>query len=282
MYSLTDIKTIEYLCKKYDFKFKHGLGQNFLTEEDVLFAIADAAEIDGGGVLEIGPGFGCLTAVLAARAKKTVSIEVDKKLAPVLSETLAGYDNIKIIYEDILKCNLNELIKDNFGDEKVSVAANLPYYITTPVIMRLLEEKLPLKNIVIMVQKEVAERICSSPGGKEYGAVTIAVNYYAEPVMICGVSRDLFVPAPNVDSAVLKLSVREKPPVCVNDEKRFFALVKAAFAQRRKTLLNALKNSGMFGDAGKISGAISAMGFDPKIRGERLSVEDFAKLSELL
>ncbi len=282
MYSLTDIKTIEYLCKKYDFKFKHGLGQNFLTAEDVLFAIADAAEIDGGGVLEIGPGFGCLTAVLAARAKETVSLEVDKKLAPVLSETLAGYDNIKIIYEDVLKCNLNELIKDNFGDEKVSVAANLPYYITTPVIMRLLEEKLPLKNIVIMVQKEVAERICSSPGGKEYGAVTIAVNYYAEPAMICDVSRDLFVPAPNVDSAVLKLSVREKPPVCVNDEKRFFALVKAAFAQRRKTLLNALKNSGMFGDAGKISGAISAMGFDPKIRGERLSIEDFAKLSELL
>ena len=148
--------------------------------------------------------------------------------------------------------------------------------------MRLLEEKLPLKNIVIMVQKEVAERICSSPGGKEYGAVTIAVNYYAEPAMICDVSRDLFVPAPNVDSSVLKLSVREKPPVCVNDEKRFFALVKAAFAQRRKTLLNALKNSGMFGDAGKISGAISAMGFDPKIRGERLSIEDFAKLSELL
>ena len=282
MYSLTDIKTIEYLCKKYDFKFKHGLGQNFLTAEDVLFAIADAAEIDGGGVLEIGPGFGCLTAVLDARAKKTVSLEVDKKLAPVLSETLAGYDNIKIIYEDVLKCNLNELIKDNFGDEKVSVAANLPYYITTPVIMRLLEEKLPLKNIVIMVQKEVAERICSSPGGKEYGAVTISVNYYAEPAMICDVSRDLFVPAPNVDSAVLKLSVREKPPVCVNDEKRFFALVKAAFAQRRKTLLNALKNSGMFGDAGKISAAISAMGFDPKIRGERLSIEDFAKLSELL
>lgn len=282
MYSLTDIKTIDYLCKKYDFKFKHGLGQNFLTEEDVLFAIADAAEIDGCGVLEVGPGFGCLTAVLASRAKKVLSLEVDKKLAPVLSETLAAFDNIDIVFEDVLKSDLNNLIENNFSNQKISVAANLPYYITTPVIMRLLQLKLPLKNIVVMVQKEVAERMCSSPGGKEYGAVTLAVNYYAQPSIICEVNRKLFVPSPNVDSAVLKLAVREAPPVCIKDEEKFFALIKAAFAQRRKTLLNALKNSGRFGSGDKITNAIASLGLDSKIRGERLSIEEFAKLSDLL
>lgn len=279
MYSLTDRKTIEYLCNKYDFKFKKGLGQNFLTDESVLINVAEAAEIEDGGVLEIGPGFGVLTAVLAQRAKKVLAVEIDEKVMPVLAETLAGFDNIEIVNKDILKCDVSELIHEHFGDEKISVAANLPYYITTPVIMKLLEEHLPLSNIAVMVQKEVAERMCAAPGGKEYGAVTVAVNYYCEPSLVCNVGRHMFVPAPNVDSAVLKLKLREKPPVCVISEKTFFSVVKAAFSQRRKTLFNALKNSGNFGSAENIDNVLNAAGIDKQIRGERLSIEEFAKIA---
>ena len=279
MYSLTDRKTIEYLCKKYDFKFKKGLGQNFLTDEDVLVNVAEAAEIEDGGVLEIGPGFGVLTAVLAQRAKKVLAVEIDDRVLPVLAETLAGFDNIEAVNGDILKCDIKELIHEHFGDEKISVAANLPYYITTPVIMKLLEDKLPLKNIVVMVQKEVAERMCAAPGGKDYGAVTVAVNYYCEPSLICNVGRHLFVPAPNVDSAVLKLKLRDKPPVEIISEKMFFAVVKASFSQRRKTLFNALKNSGNFGPAENIETVLNDAGIDKMIRGERLSAEEFAKIA---
>ena len=279
MYSLTDRKTIEYLCKKYDFKFKKGLGQNFLTDESVLINVAEAAETENGCVLEIGPGFGVLTAVLAQRAKKVLAVEIDEKVMPVLAETLAGFDNIEIVNKDILKCDVKELIEEHFGDEKISVAANLPYYITTPIIMKLLEDKLPLKNIVVMVQKEVAERMCAAPGGKDYGAVTVAVNYYCEPSLICNVGRHLFVPAPNVDSAVLKLKLREKPPVEVISEKTFFSVVKASFSQRRKTLFNALKNSGKFSSAENIENVLNAAGIDKQIRGERLSIEEFAKIA---
>ena len=279
MYSLTDRKTIEYLCKKYDFRFKKGLGQNFLTDESVLVNVAEAADIENGGVLEIGPGFGVLTAVLAQRAKKVLAVEIDEKVMPVLAETLAGFENIEIVNKDILKCDVKELIEEHFGDEKISVAANLPYYITTPIIMKLLEDKLPLKNIVVMVQKEVAERMCAAPGGKDYGAVTVAVNYYSEPSLICNVGRHLFVPAPNVDSAVLKLKLRDKPPVEVVSEKTFFSVVKASFSQRRKTLANALKNSGNFGTAENIESVLAAAGIDKMIRGERLSIEEFAKIA---
>ena len=265
-----------------DFRFKKKFGQNFLVDKNIVEKIASDIDIlPNSLVIEIGCGDGKLTRVLCDKFDKVIGYEIDLEVKKNLFDNLRDFDNFEIIFDDFLK---RDVISDieNVDYDNLYIVANLPYYITTPIIEKIVNLDLKFKLMRIMVQKEVAERICSSPGGKEYGAVTIAVNYYAEPAMICDVSRDLFVPAPNVDSAVLKLSVREKPPVCVNDEKRFFALVKAAFAQRRKTLLNALKNSGMFGDAGKISGAISAMGFDPKIRGERLSIEDFAKLSELL
>ena len=279
MYSLTDRKTIEYLCRKYDFKFKKGLGQNFLTDDSVLIKIAEVADADGRGVLEIGPGFGVLTAALAQKAKKVLAVEIDGKVLPVLSETLAGFDNVEIVNRDILKCDIKELIEEHFGDEKISVAANLPYYITTPIIMKLLESSLPLSSIVVMVQKEVAERMCAEPGGKDYGAVTVAVNYYCEPHMICSVGRHLFVPTPSVDSAVLKLQLREKPPVSVLSEKMFFAVIKAAFSQRRKTLLNALKNAGIFGSGERIGAVLNEAGIDRMIRGERLSIQEFARIA---
>jgi len=281
VYSLTDKKTIEYLCNKYDFKFKHGLGQNFLKSEEVLLDITDAAQCRGEGVIEIGPGFGTLTCALASCAKKVLAIEIDKKLEDVLSETLAGFDNIEIIFEDVLKLNLCEIIKEKFEGMRVSVAANLPYYITTPIILKLLEERLPLENVVVMVQKEVAERICAKSGGKEYGAVTLAVNYYCEPEIVCTVPANMFVPSPKVDSAVLRLRVREKPPVELCDEKLFFSLIKAAFAQRRKTLSNALANSGKFGSKENISAALKEAGHDSMIRGEKLSMEEFASLSNI-
>ena len=281
MYSLTDKNTIEYLCKKYDFKFKHGLGQNFLKSEDVLFEIVKAADAENCGILEIGPGFGTLTAAVASASKKVVSVEIDKNLEPVLNETLMGFDNVEVIFEDVLKLDLNELLKEKFGDMEVSVAANLPYYITTPIILKLLEERLPLKNIVVMVQKEVAERICAKSGGKEYGAVTVSVNYYCEPSIVCTVPASLFVPAPKVDSAVLCLRVRKEPPVKLISEEKFFSLIKAAFSQRRKTLVNCLLNSGKFGSKENILSALAEIGADPMIRGERLSIEDFAALSNI-
>lgn len=281
MYSLTDKNTIEYLCKKYDFKFKHGLGQNFLKSDDVLIEIVKAADAENCGILEIGPGFGTLTAAAASVSERVVSVEIDKNLEPVLNDTLAGFDNVELIFEDVLKLDLKSLIKEKFGDGEVSVAANLPYYITTPIILKLLEEKLPLKNIVVMVQKEVAERICAKSGGKDYGAVTVAVNYYSKPEIICTVPSSMFVPPPKVDSAVLCLSVREKPPVELKSEKHFFSLIKAAFSQRRKTLVNCLLNSGNFGTRENILDALSAIDVDPMIRGERLTIEEFAALSNI-
>ena len=280
MYELTDPKIIKYLCSKFGFQFAKSMGQNFITEPEVPLAMAQKATENAEGVIEIGPGFGVLTAVLANNAKKVVSIELDKRLQPVLSETLAGYDNVSFIWEDCLKVNLKELIETEFKGMDVSVAANLPYYITTPIIMNLLELGLGLKKVVVMIQKEVAERLCAKPGGKEYGAISIATQYYSNPEIIKHVPAGAFIPAPKVDSAVVCMDILDSPSVNPKDEKLFFKLVKAAFSQRRKTLVNALSGSGAFGSKEEIIKAIEELGFSLTVRGEALSIEEFCRLSD--
>lgn len=258
-----------------------SLGQNFLTDKEVLAQITTAADADG--ILEIGPGIGTLTSALASRAKKVVAVEIDSRLIPVLGETLAGFDNIKIINDDILKLNIKEMLDEEFNGLEVSVAANLPYYITTPIVMGLLEQRLPFKNIVVMVQKEVAQRIVAPPGGKDYGALSIAAQYYAHPKVIAEVGAENFIPRPKVDSTVICLSLLGPPRVIVEDEKFFFSVVKAAFAQRRKTLSNALCNSGIIGlSKEQLKQVFLEVNIDENIRGERLSIEQFAELAKSL
>lgn len=277
---LTSPSAIRAIAAKHGFTFKKGLGQNFLTSGEVLEHIADAAEIEYGAV-EIGPGFGVLTAALAERAEKVVAVEIDERLIPVLAETLMEYDNVKVINADVMKTDMAELLKSEFGDKRASIAANLPYYITTPIITMLLESRLPVKNIVVMVQKEVAERISAEPGTKDYGAISVLCRYFTKPELICVVPAELFVPKPKVDSAVLRLKVLEKPSVSVSDEKRFFRTVKAAFSQRRKTLLNCLASNFPYGKPA-LTEALESAGIDPRRRGETLSLEEFAALSEKL
>lgn len=280
MYNLTDPEIIKYLCRKYNFSFSKSMGQNFITDESVPAAMAREALQNAEGVIEIGPGFGVLTAALAANAKKVVSIELDRRLEKVLDETLGGFLNVSFVWEDCLKVNLGELLEKDFQGQAVSVAANLPYYITTPIIMNLLESRLPFKKIVVMIQKEVAERLCSAPGGKEYGAISVAAQYFSKPRIIKHVPRDSFIPAPKVDSAVVSMEILEKPSVSPVDEKLFFSLVKAAFSQRRKTLVNALSGSGKFGSKEEIIKAVEILGHNPNIRGEALSIQEFAQLSD--
>ena len=281
MYELTDTKIIKYLCSKYGFQFAKSMGQNFITDPDVPLKMAQTATENADGVIEIGPGFGVLTAVLANNAEKVVSIELDKRLQPVLAETLAGYDNVSFIWEDCLKVNLKELIETEFKGMDVSVAANLPYYITTPIIMNLLESGLGFKKVVVMIQKEVAERLCAKPGGKEYGAISISTQYYSKPEIIKHVPASSFIPAPKVDSAVVCMEILDTPSVTPKDEKLFFKLIKAAFSQRRKTLVNALSGSGAFGTKEEIMKTIETAGFSPTIRGEALSIEEFCMLSDI-
>lgn len=278
--NLTSPKIIKEICSRFNFKFSKGLGQNFLLDENVLDKIVDAAQIDEG-VLEIGPGFGVLTGKLAENADKVVSVEIDKKLIPVLEYTLAEYNNVKIVEKDILKIDLHKLIADEFGENKISVAANLPYYITTPIITTLIEEKLPIKNIVVMVQKEVAERICAAPGKKDYGAISVLCQYYTEPELVTTVPAGSFMPPPKVDSAVLCMKLREKPAAEPADEEYFFKVVKAAFAQRRKTLVNCLAN-GLGIDKRTAAEVIESCGLAADIRGERLSIKEFAYISDKL
>lgn len=277
---LTSPKTIKDIAQRFGFTFKKGLGQNFLTSRDVLEEIAEAAEAEDG-VLEIGPGFGVLTHELAQHAKKVVSLEIDERLIDVLEYTLADCDNVKIINKDVLKTDLKKLIDEEFGGERISVAANLPYYITTPIITRLLEEKLPLKNIVVMVQKEVALRMQALPATKDYGAITLLCQYFSEPEIITTVPAGLFVPPPKVDSAVLRLRLLDKPRVDVTDERMFFRTVKAAFSQRRKTLLNCICSFFSMPKE-KAAEVLESVGIDPKRRGETLSIEEFAKAADAL
>ncbi len=276
MYDLTSPSVIKHLCDSFGFSFKKSYGQNFLTDKDVLFNIAKEAGTDG--VLEIGPGFGTLTAALATEAKKVVSVELDESLKPVLKETLAGFSNVSVRYGDIMKTDLKKLLEEEFTGLPVSVAANLPYYVTTPILMKLLEEKLPFSNIVIMVQKEVAERIVAKPGKKDYGALTLAVSYYAEARITDFVPAAKFIPAPKVDSAVVALKLLPSPPIEA-PEKDYFRLVKASFSQRRKTLLNALTNSGLYGGKERIRGILEDMGYDANVRGETLSMQEFSDLA---
>lgn len=275
---LTSPRVIKEIAERFGFAFSKGLGQNFLLDESVLDRIVEAAEIDTG-VLEVGPGFGVLTKQLAMTGKKVVSVEIDRRLLPILDYTLEEFDNVTVLEQDILKTDVKELIKNEFSDEKISVAANLPYYITTPIITRLIEEKLPLKNIVVMVQKEVAERICAKPGKKDYGAITLLCQYYTEPEIVCVVPAGSFYPPPKVDSAVLRMRVLDKPAVSVKDEKMFFRIVKASFAQRRKTLLNCLQ-SGFSAEKQRVSQVLLDIGIDPQIRGEKLGLEEFAKIAD--
>ncbi|MBO1515115.1 16S rRNA (adenine(1518)-N(6)/adenine(1519)-N(6))-dimethyltransferase RsmA [Metabacillus bambusae] len=274
------------ILEKYGFSFKKSLGQNFLIEPNILSRIVDHADVtDKTGVIEIGPGIGALTEQLARRAKKVVAYEIDQRLLPILNETLAPYPNVSIIHQDVLEADLKGAVKDNFSDcEEIMVVANLPYYVTTPIIMKLLEDQLPLKGIVVMLQKEVADRISAKPSTKEYGSLSIAVQYYTDAKTVMTVPKTVFVPQPNVDSAIIRLLVRDKPIVELENESFFFKIVRASFAQRRKTLLNNLVHFLPNGKELKtvIEETLSQVNIDGRRRGESLSIEEFAKLSDAL
>lgn len=276
-------KTIE-VIQKYEFAFQKKFGQNFLIDTHVLDKIISAAEITKDDlVVEIGPGIGTMTQYLACAAREVVAIEIDKMLIPILQDTLSAYDNVTIINEDVLKVDLNKLAEEKNGGRPVKVVANLPYYITTPIIMGLFENHVPLHSITIMVQKEVADRMRMGPGTKDYGALSLAVQYYAEPYLVANVPQNCFMPRPKIGSAVIKLTVHEKPPVTVEDEKLMFKLIRASFNQRRKTLANGLNNSPeLHYSKEQIAEAIEKMELSPSVRGEALTLEQFAKLADVL
>lgn len=272
-------KVVMDILDRYGFKFSKSLGQNFLIDGNIIKNIAEAAELsENSGVLEIGPGFGTLTQILCKKANKVVAIEVDKSLTEVHKGTL-NYPNLKIIYEDFLKVDVNQLIEEEFKDLDVKVVANLPYYITTPIIMKILEEKYKISKIVVMVQKEVAERLNSKPGTKEYGAITLAVRYRADTNIKMIVPSTVFIPKPKVDSAVIEFNILPKPRIEVLDEEMLFAVIKASFAQRRKTILNGLANS-LNLPKDLINESLISVNINPGIRGEKLTLEDFGKIAD--
>ena len=275
--------TIEIL-QKYNFNFQKKFGQNFLIDTNILEKIIDSAEITKDDcVLEIGPGIGTMTQYLAERAGEVVAVEIDKNLIPILSDTLSAYDNVTIINEDILKVDINKICEEKNGGKPIKVVANLPYYITTPIIMGLFESHVPLKSITVMVQKEVADRMQVGPGTKDYGALSLAVQFYAKPEVVCQVPPTCFIPKPGVGSAVIRLTRYGEPPVQVKDENKMFALIRAAFNQRRKTLVNSLGNaSGINVSKDAVAQAIEEMNLSSTIRGEALTLEQFAQLSDLL
>lgn len=280
--NLSDINTIKALLSKAGFTFKKSLGQNFLIDATVCPRMAEAACDKKTGVLEIGPGIGVLTAELSKCAKRVVAIELDERLKQILPTTLSDCDNVEIIFGDAMKLDLKEIIATRFADcERVCVCANLPYYITSPIVMMLLESRLPIDSITVMVQKEAAERLCAEVGSREAGAVTCAVTYYAEKEILFGVNRNSFMPSPNVDSAVIKLNVRKEPSVKVNNEKHFFALIKAAFAQRRKTFLNTVSNT-LSINKDTLRAALNQIGVSETVRGEQLTMEQLATLSDII
>ena len=276
-------RTIE-VIKKYEFCFQKKFGQNFLIDGHVLDKIiAGAGVTKDDMVLEIGPGIGTMTQYLAEAAGKVVAVEIDRNLLPILQETLADYDNVKVIHADVLSLDLEKLVQEKNGGRPIKVVANLPYYITTPIIMALFEQHVPLANVTVMVQKEVAARMKSGPGSKDYGALSLAVQYYAEPYIVANVPCNCFMPRPNVDSAVIRLTRYEEPPVQVNDEKMLFKIIRASFNQRRKTLQNGLNNSSELNfTKDQIAAAIAEAGFSPSVRGEALTLEQFAKLTDIL
>ena len=274
--------TIEQL-KIHGFRLSKGLGQNFLIDEDILTGILDGAEIGPeDSVLEIGPGFGVLTTALCSRAKKVVSVELDNRMFEILNVNLSGFSNFELIEGDILQVDIKNLLKNKLDGKNTKVVANLPYYITTPIIMKLLEERHEFKSITVMVQKEVANRLCADPGCKENGAITISVNYYATVRKILDVPSTSFIPPPDVESTVIRFDIREKPPVELIDEALFFKVVKAAFGQRRKTLLNALSAGGFCENKEKVKEILDECGIDGIRRGETLSIEEFALLANTI
>ena len=282
MQNLSDISVIKKILSEHGFTFSKSLGQNFLINPTVCPRMAEACGADSDtGVLEIGAGIGVLTAELAKRAKKVVSLELDTRLIPVLAETLGEFSNVEVLNADVLKLDLNKLIDDCFQGMHVAVCANLPYYITSPVIMALLESRIPVDAVTVMVQKEAAARLCAPVGSRDAGAVTVAVNYYAQAEKLFDVSAGSFMPAPKVDSSVIRLNIRKEPPVEVSDEKFFFRVIKAAFGQRRKTASNSL-SAGLGIPKDKVSAAIAAAGFDPSVRAESLTMQELARLSECL
>lgn len=283
MYNLSDIGTVRSILEKHGFTFSKALGQNFLINPAVCPEMAEeAVTSENDGVIEIGAGVGVLTAELCKRAKKVVSIELDKRLLPVLDETLAEFDNFEVVNEDILKVDLHKLIKEKFSDcENVSVCANLPYYITSPVIMKLLEDKLPIKQIIVMVQREAADRLTAPVGSRESGAITVAVNYYAEAEKLFNVSKGSFVPSPKVDSAVIRLLIYDKPPIETKDEELFFRTVKAMFMQRRKTALNSV-SAGLEIPKDTVVKALEMTGLDASVRAEKLTLTQLCEFTNNL
>ena len=282
MDNLSNISVIKYVLERHNFTFSKALGQNFLINPTVCPKIAEMGNaMKGFGVIEIGTGIGVLTNELAKRADKVVAIEIDERLIPVLEETLAEYDNVKVINEDVMNVDLHKLIEEEFQGLNVAVCANLPYYITSPIIMMLLEKRLPIKSITVMVQKEAGVRLCAGMGSREMGAVTVAINYFSVPKILFNVSRGSFMPAPNVDSCVVRFDIKENTPEGVTDEKFFFKVARGAFSQRRKTLCNSVSSS-MGINKSIISQAIEETGLDYNVRPEKLSMEEFIAFSENL
>lgn len=272
------------VLEKYGFRFQKKYGQNFLVDTNILEKIINAAKIGQDDcVLEIGPGIGTMTQYLAERARQVIAVEIDDSLIPILKDTLSAYDNIMVIHDDILKVDVQELCNIYNGGKSIKVVANLPYYITTPIVMGLFESRVPLSSLTVMVQKEVAERMQAGPGTKDYGVLSLAVQYYAKPEIITQVPPSCFIPRPGVGSAVIRMARYAEPPVKMEDERKMFAIIKAAFNQRRKTLVNALSNAGIYGiTKEKAVTALEKMGLSATIRGEALTLEQFAVLSDFL
>lgn len=282
-YNLCDYKTITDILSTNGFKFSKSLGQNFIIDASVCPTMAQMLNADSKtGVLEIGPGVGVLTKELCKVAGKVVSIELDERLYPVLEKTLADFPNFELVKGDALKMDIKALIEEKLGDcETIKVCANLPYYITSPIIMSLLESKLPISEIEVMVQQEAGERLCAEIGTRDAGAVSVAVKYYGDSEILFGVGRECFMPSPKVDSCVIKITLHKEPKYAVKDEKRFFAMIRAAFGQRRKTLTNSLSNNLSLSKE-QIGDALGQIGLAPTVRAENLTMEDFVNLADLL
>lgn len=278
------LEDTRYILKKYNIKANKKLGQNFLISDEIIDKIIDASKIEKKDlVIEIGPGLGTLTSKLLENAEKVIAIELDTNMIKILKDRFNLYDNFILLNEDVLQADLKDLISKNSNkDVKVKVVANLPYYITTPIIMKLLEERLDIESITVMVQKEVADRITALPGDKLSGAITYSISYYAETKKIAFVNKECFIPAPEVDSEVIQLQIRTKPQVEVENEELFFKVIKASFMQRRKTLINGLINSGIIKEKNDIKNIFKKLDLNPEIRGEKLTIEQFAKLSNLI
>lgn len=279
---LSSHKATKEIVQKHNFRFSKSLGQNFLIDDTIIDRIVEGANIgENDYVMEVGPGIGTLTREMAKRSKKVVAIEIDKSLIPILKDTLSDLDNAEVVNSDILRVDVNELIDEKLNGGPIKLVANLPYYITTPIVMKFLEEDIPVTNIVVMVQKEVADRMKAEPNTKDYGALSVAVQYYCDVEIVAKVPRHLFMPQPNVDSTVIALNVRENPVYKVDNEEIFFKVVKASFGQRRKTLLNSLSTLG-FLNKDEIKEVLQNSNIDEKRRGETLSIEEFSNLSNTI